>query len=202
MSQDNNDRFAQDMIQGTLSQAANPMLHQGGGAWIKDKPIHAVVNSKTSFIEPHEEEEAKRIVNEAFKIASKGRDFNFRPCGYMIAVRIYMRPEEITTITRDDGTTATLWRPDSVSAEDKYRSCTGVVMAVGPQAYQGRRADGSPLYPGGSWVNVGDIVCFARNACMRMDYRGVALAILTDDSVIATLEDPEDITPEHQRILT
>ncbi len=175
----------------------------GGQSWVRDRPIHvAVPEARTqkspAWVEPHEEEAARKVVNEAFKISSKGRDFEFNPCGYMIAVKIYMRPEEIKTIKRDDGTTETLWLAPEISAEDKYRSCVGLVLAMGEQCYQGRRADGTPMYPNGPWVRIGDWATFARNQCIRLDYRGVAMALLTDDSVLGVITDPADITPEHK----
>lgn len=186
-------------------------------AWIQDKPIHTVgvqapipvpnavpdarIQKSSAWVEPHEEDAARKLVNESFKIASKGKDFEFNPCGYMIAVKIYMRPEEIKQVDMPDGSKKTLWLPDSITAEDKYRSCVGLVLAVGEQAYQGRRADGTPMYPNGPWVRCGDWAVFARANCMRMDYRGVALAILTDDSILGVVTDPADITPQHQTYL-
>src|ERR1700743_2048360 len=63
-----------------------------------------------SKIEPHEEDEAKKLVADHLEQVL-GCKFTGKVAGYMIGLKIYVRPEELSTITRDDGTTATLYRP-------------------------------------------------------------------------------------------
>ena len=91
-----------------------------------------------SKIEPHEEALAKQLIDEEF-VAITGRSFDMQPAGYLVAVKIYVRPEELRTITQEDGTEVTLYLPDTVRAEDKYSSVSALVCAVGPEAYQGEK---------------------------------------------------------------
>jgi hypothetical protein len=41
---------------------------------------------------------------------------------------------------------------------------------------------------------VGDWVCLPRHSSFVVKYRGVAMAIIPDDKVIAVIEDPTDLT--------
>ena len=99
-----------------------------------------------SFIEPHEEKQAKALIQKQFKDMT-GKPFDMRPAGYMIAVKIYIRPEELKEITADDGTKTKLYLHASSQANDKYQSVAGLVCAVGPQAYKGKTLTGDDRYP-------------------------------------------------------
>jgi co-chaperonin GroES (HSP10) len=140
-----------------------------------------------SNIEPHEEELAKNLINEHF-VEMTGKPFDMRPAGYLVAVKIYVRPEELKTITQDDGTEVTLYLPDTVRAEDKYSSVSALVCAVGPEAYQGDKFERS-----GPWCKVGDWVLIPRYESTMVSYRGVAMALLPDDRVMAVITGPEDV---------
>lgn len=140
-----------------------------------------------SNIEPHEEVIAHDLVNQHF-IEMTGKPFDMKPAGYMIAMKIYVRPEELKEITRDDGTKATLYLPDTVRAEDKYQSVAALVCAVGPEAYQGEKFERS-----GPWCKVGDWVMIPRYEATAVSYRGVAVALLPDDRVMAVITDPTDV---------
>lgn len=140
-----------------------------------------------SNIEPHEEAEAKELINQHF-IEMTGRPFDMRPAGYLVAVKIYVRPEELKTITQDDGTEVTLYLPDTVRAEDKYSSVSALVCAVGPEAYQGEKFERS-----GPWCKVGDWILIPRYESTMVSYRGVAMALLPDDRVMAVITGPEDV---------
>ncbi len=152
--------------------------------------------SKLSFIEPHEEAEAKKLIDAEF-VAMTGKPFDLRVAGYLIAVKIYIRPDEYKTVTDAEGKKKTIWLPKQALVEDKYQSVTGLVVGIGPQAYKGVAADGSPKYPEGPWCKVGDIVAIPRFESFLVMYRGVALALLPDDRVCAVLSDPTDLTPAH-----
>lgn len=140
-----------------------------------------------SFIEPHEDEEAEDFIQRQF-IDMTGQPFDMKPAGYLVALKIYIRPEELKTITRDDGTEATLYLPDIVRAEDKYQSCAALVCAVGPEAYQGEKFRES-----GPWCKVGDWVMIPRYEATAVSFRGVAMALLPDDRVLAVIKDPTDV---------
>lgn len=140
-----------------------------------------------SFIEPEEDEQAEAFIQRMFEDMT-GKPFDLKPAGYLVALKIYVRPEELKTITRDDGTEATLYLPDIVRAEDKYQSCAALVCAVGPEAYQGEKFKDS-----GPWCKVGDWVMIPRYEATAMSFRGVAMALLPDDRILAVIQDPTDV---------
>jgi co-chaperonin GroES (HSP10) len=140
-----------------------------------------------SNIEPHEEEIAHNLIHEHF-IEMTGKPFEMRPAGYLVAVKIYIRPEELKTITQDDGTEVTLYLPDTVRAEDKYSSVAALVCGVGPEAYQGEKFERS-----GPWCKVGDWIMIPRYESTMVSFRGVAMALLPDDRVMAVIPGPEDV---------
>jgi co-chaperonin GroES (HSP10) len=140
-----------------------------------------------SNIEPHEEELAKQFIDEQF-VEMTGQPFDMRPAGYLVAVKIYIRPEELKTIKKEDGTEVTLYLPDTVRAEDKYSSVSALVCAVGPEAYQGEKFERS-----GPWCKVGDWILIPRYESTMVSYRGVAVALLPDDRVMAVISGPDDV---------
>lgn len=140
-----------------------------------------------SNIEPHEEALAKQFIDEQF-VEMTGQPFDMRPAGYLVAVKIYIRPEELKTITQEDGTQVTLYLPDTVRAEDKYSSVSALVCAVGPEAYQGEKFERS-----GPWCKVGDWILIPRYESTMVSYRGVAMALLPDDRVMAVITGPDDV---------
>jgi len=140
-----------------------------------------------SNIEPHEEAEAQQFIDAQF-IEMTGQPFDMRPAGYLVAVKIYIRPEELKTIKKEDGTEVTLYLPDTVRAEDKYSSVSALVCAVGPEAYQGEKFERS-----GPWCKVGDWILIPRYESTMVSYRGVAVALLPDDRVMAVIAGPEDV---------
>ncbi len=140
-----------------------------------------------SNIEPHEEALAQQFIDEQF-VEMTGKPFDMRPAGYLVAVKIYIRPEELKTIKKEDGTEVTLYLPDTVRAEDKYSSVSALVCAVGPEAYQGEKFERS-----GPWCKVGDWILMPRYESTMVSYRGVAMALLPDDRVMAVITGPEDV---------
>ena len=140
-----------------------------------------------SNIEPHEEELAQQFIDEHF-VEMTGKPFDMRPAGYLVAVKIYIRPEELKTIKKEDGTEVTLYLHDTVRAEDKYSSVSALVCAVGPEAYQGEKFERS-----GPWCKVGDWILMPRYESTMVSYRGVAMALLPDDRVMAVITGPEDV---------
>ena len=140
-----------------------------------------------SNIEPNEEDLAKQVIDEQF-VEMTGQPFDMRPAGYLVAVKIYIRPEELKTIKKEDGTEVTLYLPDTVRAEDKYSSVSALVCAVGPEAYQGEKFERS-----GPWCKVGDWILIPRYESTMVSYRGVAVALLPDDRVMAVISGPDDV---------
>lgn len=146
-----------------------------------------------SYIEPHEEAEARTLIDAQF-IAMTGKKFGYRVTGFLIACKLYVRPEELKQVPGPDGKPVTIYLPQASQANDKYSSCSGLVIGVGPQAYKGRNADGTDRYPEGPWCKVGDWVALPRYEAFCVSYRGVAIAILPDDKILGVIEDPTDVT--------
>lgn len=151
---------------------------------------------RMSYIEPFEEIAAKALIDNLFRELT-GKPFGFRPGGYQIAVKIFIRPEELKEITRDDGSKVTLYRPLSMTEGDRFQSVAALVCAVGPQAFTGENAKGNDRFPEGPWCKVGDWVVIPRYESFQMTYRGVALAVLADDKIVGVIEDPMDVSADY-----
>src|SRR5579859_5957784 len=144
-----------------------------------------------SYIEPHEEQEAIRIIEEKLGFPRP------RVTGYFIAVKIFLADEKIITkknsvgkdiqiavpdgynpetekvyVNKSDGT---IVLPEHVVEERKFRNCSGLILAMGPLAYKGKKFEGS-----GPWCKVGDWVMFPRNEGHQINYRGIPMQIIPD----------------------
>jgi len=145
-----------------------------------------------SYIEDFEEVEAQQLIDTQMREIT-GDVLHLRPCGFLIAVKIYVRGDEYKTITRDDGTTGTLFLPDQSSVRDRYSSVAALVVAVGPDAYKGTYPDGGPRFTN-PWCKVGDWVVIPRYECFQITYReSVALGLIADDKIMAVIKDPNDV---------
>lgn len=146
-----------------------------------------------SFIEDHEQLQAQSLIDNQFRELTKCAEHpagitlreHFRLTRYFCAVKIYVRPEEMKEITQADGKKVTLYLPDSVRSEDRYQSCTGVVVALGPQAFKDKEGN-----PRGSIYRLSDFVLFPRTDIIRIDFCGIPLGIMTDDRAVAVVSDP------------
>ena len=137
---------------------------------------------RTSFIEEHEEEEAIRQIEELLGFERP------RVTGYHICVKIYVRDEDIGKLIDKDGRETLLYAPPRVSAHDKFRNCSALVLALGNIAYK------DPKYMGIPWCKVGDWVMIARNGGPQVNYRGIPVTTLPDDNIYMTLECPTHVT--------
>ena len=140
-----------------------------------------------SHVEAHEEGLAQELIDQQF-IAMTGKPFDMRPAGYLVALKIYVEPDELSVVQTDDGKSVTLYRPISVQAEEKYQSCSALVCALGPEAYNGDKFSDS-----GPWCKVGDWVMIPRYEATAVSYRGVAVALIPDDRIMAVITDPTDV---------
>lgn len=144
------------------------------------------------YVMPHEAAQAKALIDARF-IEMTGKPFGYRVTGYLIAVKIYVRPDEIKEIKRTDGSVGKLYISQQSQSEDKFSSVAALVVGIGPQAYKGKNVDGSERFPEGPWCAVCDWVCIPRYESHMFSYRGVAMATLTDDKIMGVIEDPTDV---------
>jgi len=149
-----------------------------------------------SYIETHEEAEAAALIEQQF-VAVTGKSFTLRPAGFMVALKIYIRPEELKTIKGDDGKTRTLYLPQTMQDTDKYQSVAGLVCAIGPQAYKGHTLTGEDRYPEGPWCKVGDWVIIPRYESFQISFNGVVMAMLPDDKILGVIQDPAEVFAPH-----
>ena len=133
----------------------------------------------TSFIESHEEQEAKDFITEQLGYEPP------RPCGYYLLVKLYIRPEEIKTITDDSGNEIKLYAPDSVRTEDRYRTVCALVLAMGDDCYKGENYAHS-----GPWCKVGDWVVIPRNEGTQIVYNEHPVHLIPDDRILMVIPDP------------
>lgn len=105
------------------------------------------------------------------------------PTGWHVMVLQYIRPEG----KRLSGG-GVLYFADKTKEEDKYQGRAGLVLALGPDAYADR-----VKYPGGPWVQPGDLVLWPalETAAQRQTYHGLVLSFLPDDRLVARRVDPE-----------
>lgn len=138
--------------------------------------------STTSYIEDYEEEEAKGIVKEQL-----GFD-PIKPFHKRIAVKIYLRPEEISTITTDDGREISIYLPPSICATDKFKNCTGLVIYVHEDCYKDEKYELT-----GPYCKAGDWIVFPRNVGTQVNYRGIPVQLIPEASIFCVIEDPTHI---------
>ncbi len=146
-----------------------------------------------SFIEDHEQIQAQSVIDEQFRQLTKSDQvpagITFREHNhltrYFCIVKIYVRPEELKEVTDVNGNKQKIYLPDTVRAEDRYQSCTGLVVAVGPDAFKDK--EGKPKR---ELFRVGDWVVFPRADIIRVDFCGIPLGIMTDERAVIVTDDP------------
>lgn len=149
-------------------------------------------DNQCSLIETEEEKRAKDIVR---------AQLGFEPprvSGFHMIVKVYTRDEDLVKLLNDDGTPMldpitgkqkSIIAPEVTKAEDKYRNCTGLVVAQGFDCYKGARFRLS-----GAWCKVGDFIVFPRNEGTQVMYRGLPMQYLPDDRCLGTVDDPSYVT--------
>lgn len=98
-----------------------------------------------------------------------------KPSGYKILVRVTSTEER-----REKKTSGGLYVPEDTAAGEAIGTFTGVVMALGPDAYSDARR-----FVSGPWCQVGDTIVFRAFAGLRLRLRGVDYRLLNDDTVEA-----------------
>ena len=102
-----------------------------------------------------------------------------KPTGWRIIVLPYKAKEK---------TKGGIILSDKTVAESQIATNCGLVMEVGPDAYQDE-----DKFPNGPWCKKKDWVLFARYAGSRINIDGGELRVLNDDEILGTIDDPEDI---------
>lgn len=149
---------------------------------IEASKARSVDKFRLGFVEEYEEEQAIKMIEDLLGFERP------RPTGYNVAVKIYVRDEEVGKILDKDGRETLLYAPPKVSAHDKFRNCSALVLALGPDAYRASK------FPSGPWVRVGDWVVIARNGGPQVNYRGVPVTFIPDDNIYCVIEDPTHVT--------
>ena len=112
-----------------------------------------------------------------------GKPFGLRTAGYLIVAKIFVRDME-----------GSFHLADVTKENDKLTQVSALVCGMGPEAYKGENRDGTARFTTGPWCRVGDWVVIPRHSSFLFNYRGVAMAMFSDDKVMAIIEDPRDIT--------
>lgn len=148
--------------------------------------IKDTIKSLSSFIEPHEIQEAKDLVKNSLGFEPP------RMCGYYMALKIcvddsdFMKDEKGELIVNDQG--IPLVKPTS-HVDKKYESFVGLVVAQGPDCYKHEKFEHS-----GPWCRVGDFVMFPKQTGNLFTYRGYAFAVIPDERVYLVVEEPSYVT--------
>lgn len=145
-----------------------------------------------AYVEESEVDEAKALIDKQF-IEMTGRPFGYRPAGYLMACKIFVRPDELVKGKREDGTEYTLWTAPVTQQQDALSSVSALVCGIGPLAFKDRET--GKEWAEGPWARIGDWITIPRASSFLCEYRGVKMAILPDDKMLGTIEDPTDITP-------
>ena len=82
--------------------------------------------------------------------------------------------------------------PDSSKERDLWNSRLGLVLAMGPEAYEPSR------FPYGPYCDVGDYIYFTRHDSSLCRINGHNMAILNDDKCLTPVLDPKDFVNELQ----
>lgn len=78
---------------------------------------------------------------------------------------------------------------DEYVDNDRIASVFGVVLAMGPDCFQGTFPNGVLRFPTGPWCQTGDHVLFPRYSGHRIRISDVEFRVLADDQIIGTLDD-------------
>jgi hypothetical protein len=137
--------------------------------------------SLTSYIEDHEEDEAKQFIEEelGFPLPKASRN--------RLIVKIYVRPEELSTFENEKGEIVSLYMPEIYLEGDKYKNFAALVLSVGEQCFKS-----DEYKDNGPGCKVGDWVTIARNdGGQQYLYKGVAVQDIPESALMAVIENPD-----------
>lgn len=87
----------------------------------------------------------------------------------------------------DEKTKGGILIPESLQSLEKYRTCVGQVVAMGPDAYKGKNFTGEP------WCKIGDWVQFKKYDGHCTTFRKIPVYILNDDNVLIVADKYDDL---------
>jgi co-chaperonin GroES (HSP10) len=103
-----------------------------------------------------------------------------KPTGYHILCAV---PEIVEKFDNSE-----LIKPDITVANESILTMVLFVVDLGPDCYN------DPIkFPSGPWCQKGDFILCRSYTGMRLNIHGKEFALITDDSVIGTAEDPRGI---------
>lgn len=108
--------------------------------------------------------------------------------GWLVLVAIYT-PENADKYKKEDGTYSAIIRPNNTVEQERFRSCTGMVVNMGPVAYVGDKFANT-----GPWCRLGEWITFPRHEGTQINYRGKPMMWLPDDRVALSLGDPSYVS--------
>jgi hypothetical protein len=136
--------------------------------------------SLTSYIEDHEENEAKKFIEEELGFSLPVAT------GNRLIVKIYIRPEELSAFKNDKGETISIYMPEIYLDGDKYKNFAALVLSVGEKCFSGEEYKDS-----GPGCKVGDWITIARNdGGQQYIYRGIAVQDIPVRAILSVIEDP------------
>lgn len=114
-----------------------------------------------------------------------------RPSGHQLLVKIYGKVDSERIVSlKNSG----IIIPETFSQRDAFSSRVGLVLAMGPEAYNPTR------FPYGPYCRVGDYVYFARTDASLCTINEIDCALVFDDRVKTPVSEPDKFKNELQII--
>lgn len=76
---------------------------------------------------------------------------------------------------------------------EEVANVVGFVVAMGPDCYKGKDANGNDKFPSGPWCKEGDFVILRAYSGTRLKVHDKEFRIINDEQVEAVVEDPRGI---------
>jgi len=102
-----------------------------------------------------------------------------RPCGWTVLIAL---PE------KEDKTEGGVYVPEELRDREHSASITGMVLKMGPDAYQDKEK-----FPSGPYCKVGDWIMMKAYSGERLVIHGHEFRLINDDNVRAVVDDPRGV---------
>lgn len=133
------------------------------------------------------EAESRRAYIDGLMKELTGKPFDMKVCGYKIALYLPTGAEK---------SAGGIIIPEKTRDDEVLKANCGLVLGLGPDAYNGKDAYGADRFPSGPWCAVGDWVGFQRyeTTAALVGFRGVTIAVIPDDKIDSVVPDRKDLT--------